>query len=196
MNAPNPDRAAKDAAYAERNRLVALLAALFPGSLEENAAGSPEDRAEGWNWIVYVELPTGQASWHLHDRELPLFAHVPRNQGRAWDGHTTEEKYARVERLAAQMYSHAQIFFPDAEAVFAGRLPHPDILRVQRVTEALRAHLAEAPSGVVSWQWQEVEYSYGATPADKLVIRASRLPRHGWRRAARPPVEPAEIGDA
>lgn len=99
------ERAAKDAAYTERNRLVALLAALFPSSLEENRDGSPEDRAEGWNWVCYVDLPTGSATWHIPDRELSLFDHVPRHQGRQWDGHTTEEKYARIERLVAEWAS-------------------------------------------------------------------------------------------
>ena len=155
MNAPNPDRAAKDAAYAERNRLVALLAALFPGSLEENAAGSPADRAEGWNWVVYVGLPTGQATWHLHDRELPLFAHVPRNQGRTWDGHTTEEKYARVERLAAQ----------------TGR--HPDSCRrCVAAREAVKAVPLAYVAGL-----------FGA-PAPGAVRRGYECPEHGYQEMA------------
>lgn len=37
--------------------------------------------------IAFIELPTGQASWRVPQ-------HV-----RAWDGHTTEEKYARIERF-------------------------------------------------------------------------------------------------
>lgn len=36
--------------------------------------------------VVYIELPTGQVSWHLpqHTKE--------------YDGHTTEEKYDRIHR--------------------------------------------------------------------------------------------------
>jgi len=91
-------RAQKNAAYTERNRLVALLAALFPSSLERHP---DEDTAweNEWRWICFIDLPTGQASWHLHDSELPLFNHVPRNQGRKWDGHTTEEKYQRIQQV-------------------------------------------------------------------------------------------------
>lgn len=33
--------------------------------------------------VVYINLPTGQVSWHLPEFAL------------GWDGHTTEEKYAR-----------------------------------------------------------------------------------------------------
>lgn len=86
---------AKDAAYAERNRLIALLAAIFPSSLEPTT--EPE---EGWSWICFVDLPTGQATWHIPDGELRLFGHVSRTHGRVWDGHTTEQKYRRIADLA------------------------------------------------------------------------------------------------
>lgn len=87
----------KDEAYAERNRLVALLTLLFPASLERH----PENEVweDDWRWIVFIDLPTGQVSWHIHDSELPLFEHISRNQGRVWDGHTTEEKYLRIEQM-------------------------------------------------------------------------------------------------
>jgi hypothetical protein len=91
----------KDAAYTERNQCVALLAALFPSSLERHP-DSDTTWDDDWRWIVYIDLPTGQVSWHLHDSHLAIFHHVPRFQGRAWDGHTTEEKYKRVAAVAAQ----------------------------------------------------------------------------------------------
>lgn len=91
------ERDGKDLAYNERNKCVALIASLFPSSLERH----PEEDAsweDDWRWIVFVDLPTGQVSWHIHDSELALFDHVPRIQGRIWDGHTTEEKYDRLLR--------------------------------------------------------------------------------------------------
>ena len=92
------ETASKDRAYTERNRLVALIASLYPSSLErhDDADKSWED---DWRWIVFIDLPTGQASWHIHDSHLPMFDHVPRFAGRKWDGHTTEEKYARISLL-------------------------------------------------------------------------------------------------
>lgn len=89
-------RVAKDAAYAERNQLVRALSKLYPASLERHDGEGGED---GWRWLVVIDLPTGQASWHIHDSELPNFTHLRMCEGRAWDGHTTEEKYARLERL-------------------------------------------------------------------------------------------------
>jgi hypothetical protein len=88
----------KDGAYDERNRLVAALSRVFPSSLERH----PEvDKTweDDWRWIVFVDLPTGQASWHIHDSHLPLFSHLPRHQGREWDGHSTELKYQRLEQF-------------------------------------------------------------------------------------------------
>lgn len=88
-----------DAVYFERNHLVALLARLFPSGLAKT-------NLEGWDptWhnCVYIDLPTGQVSWHFHERELALFADLPPYE-KAWDGHTTAEKYARV-RACTEKY--------------------------------------------------------------------------------------------
>lgn len=87
----------KNRAYSERDKLVAALSKLFPASLELH----PENEAweDDWRWIVFIDLPTGQATWHIHDSELPMFDHLPRLAGRKWDGHTTEEKYQRLADL-------------------------------------------------------------------------------------------------
>lgn len=87
----------KNGAYAERNKLVALLASLFPSSLERHDGADWED---DWRWVVFVDLPTGQVSWHIHDSELLHFSHVLRLQGRAWDGHSNDDKWSRVARAA------------------------------------------------------------------------------------------------
>lgn len=90
-------RAAKDGAYLERNRVVAALACCFP-------AGVARTAIEGWDpeWenCVYVDLPTGQVSWHFHDDHAHLFARLPAYPG-AWDGHDTPEKYRRLAALQA-----------------------------------------------------------------------------------------------
>ena len=93
------ERASKDSAYEERNRLVAFVASLYPASLERH----PDEDTEwedDWRWIVFIDLPSGQATWHIHDSQLGYFDHLPRNQGRKWDGHTTEQKYAALSSLA------------------------------------------------------------------------------------------------
>jgi hypothetical protein len=90
-------QATVDAAYLERNKLVALIAALFPSVRCHTAI---EGWDPSWHNCVFIRLPTGQASWHFHDREAVLFAHVPEGEA-TWDGHTTEQKYERIAELAA-----------------------------------------------------------------------------------------------
>lgn len=87
----------KNEAYAERNKLVRLLASLYPSGIKQTAI---EGWDEAWHWCVYIDLPSGQASWHFHVDELPLFQGLPPYAGE-WDGHTTEQKY---EAILAQAY--------------------------------------------------------------------------------------------
>lgn len=85
-----------NAAYTERARLVALLAALYPSTWNFGDETEPD-----WT-VVYVQLPTGQASWHVRESDMGLFEHVRRDDTTAWDGHTTSEKYERIAALAKQ----------------------------------------------------------------------------------------------
>lgn len=93
-------RCRKDNAYAERNRLVAVLAGMYPSGLARTAIAGWDPE---WHNAVYIDLPTGQASWHYHDSHHFLFAHLPPYGGK-WDGHTTEEKYERVARLTQELF--------------------------------------------------------------------------------------------
>jgi len=85
-------RSQKDAAYEERNKVVAALAHLYPSGL------LPTPGWLEWSGCVYIDLPTGQVSWHYHDSHAPMFAGLP-PYTKEWDGHTTEEKYARLAAL-------------------------------------------------------------------------------------------------
>lgn len=93
--------AQKNGAYAERNQVVALLARMAPWMGWNSGIGyHPESDATwepDWRTIVFVDLPTGQASWHFHISEQHLLQRglLPSYLGE-WDGHSTEEKYRRV----------------------------------------------------------------------------------------------------
>jgi hypothetical protein len=89
--------ARKDAAYLERNQVVAALAKCFPSGVARTAI---EGWSEDWHGCVYIDLPTGQASWHFHDSQAYLFDGL-QLYTKAWDGHSTEEKYRRLASLAA-----------------------------------------------------------------------------------------------
>jgi hypothetical protein len=82
----------KDAAYFERNQVVAALAKLFPSGIARTAIAGWDSE---WHGCVYIDLPTGQVSWHFHDSHGYLFAGLPAYEGK-WDGHDTNEKYQRL----------------------------------------------------------------------------------------------------
>jgi len=84
-----------NAVYRERNQFPSGLAHLWPTVL------TPATDYVG-TWIVYLESPAGQLSWHIMPEDLDLFEHVDRRETYPYDGHTTEEKYARLT-LALRM---------------------------------------------------------------------------------------------
>lgn len=88
--------ARKDGAYEERNKVVAALAKLFPSGVARTAI---EGWSEDWHGCVYIDLPTGQVSWHFHDSQAHLFAGLP-PYTKPWDGHDTPEKYRRLAALS------------------------------------------------------------------------------------------------
>lgn len=95
----HPD--ALDEAYTERNRLVALLARIYPSGIRKTAI-------KGWDpcWhnCVFVDTPQGQMSWHYHDRDADLFAGLP-PYTKPWDGHSTPEKYERLAQLTRSYWA-------------------------------------------------------------------------------------------
>lgn len=58
-----------------------------------------DDDADADEWaIVWVQLPTGQATWHV-PRRLVESSHLPYTR-LVWDGHDRTEKNERVRRFA------------------------------------------------------------------------------------------------
>lgn len=88
----NSHLAEKRRIYEERSRLIALISKMFPNSSIEK----DDNRDDEFSNVVYIELPTGQVSWHIRESEKDLFKHLER-KGTKWDGHSTQEKYERIE---------------------------------------------------------------------------------------------------
>lgn len=88
-----------DQVYLERAKLLAMVtrfAAWFQvpcGFGEHSLEDASWDPA--WRTIVYVDLPSGQISFHIHERDRALFKHLKPYAG-AWDGHSTDTKWCRV----------------------------------------------------------------------------------------------------
>lgn len=75
-----------DTDYDKRYRLV--LTAVWRASTLNLATGFRIDPTEPEWPVAYIELPTGQVSWHLPQHPI------------AWDGHGTAEKYRRCRAYA------------------------------------------------------------------------------------------------
>jgi hypothetical protein len=79
---------------------VAVLAALMPGTLSYSDPSTPA-------WAVLTLDGGGegeQLSWHIAPEDLDLFPHIPvTEEGLAWDGHSTDEKYERLREMTAVM---------------------------------------------------------------------------------------------
>ncbi len=91
------DKAEKDEAYRQRNHLVAALAHLYPsGVARTNIPGWSDD----WHGCCFIDLPSGQISYHFHDSHAFLFEDLP-PYTKPWDGHDKETVHARVKELAA-----------------------------------------------------------------------------------------------
>lgn len=88
-----------DMVYYERNNCVAALAQVARSLgykvfvTKTNIIGFEDE----WQNCIYIELPTGQVSWHFHDRESFLFSSFPKAESVEYDGHSTEDKYARLK---------------------------------------------------------------------------------------------------
>jgi hypothetical protein len=128
--------AARDGAYTERNRLVAFLASIHPSGVKKTAIPGWD---EAWHGCVYIDLPTGQASWHFHDSEAHLFAHLPPYDGE-WDGHTTEEKYERLF-LAGSHAKQTDELLADYMKFADALMPHTKKQndRIEKLEAALRS---------------------------------------------------------
>ena len=84
------------AVYRERDTVVALSALLAQHYGMRVWVGEDATAQDGWKNVVYIELPTGQVSWHFPDHESYLFNHLEKPTDTKWDGHNTDVKYQRI----------------------------------------------------------------------------------------------------
>lgn len=86
-----------DAAYRERAHLVAHLATCYKATIGYTDPDEPD-----WA-VILIDLPAGQVAWHISPEDMELFGHVRRDDDGVWDGHTTEEKYRRLDAATGLM---------------------------------------------------------------------------------------------
>jgi hypothetical protein len=108
-----------NAVYTERNKLLALVAkqaiALgFQAGVMQDLSGD-----KCWQNVVIIDLPSGQCAWHIHKTEMVWFAFLDPYLG-AWKGHSTEQKYARVQAAQYKPPSlEPELIYLENSGVFA-----------------------------------------------------------------------------
>jgi hypothetical protein len=105
----------RDSGYGMRNDLIWWALVLARQAGYEVGVRIDPDEPE-WP-VFYIELPTGQVSWHLPQHRLP------------YDGHTTEEKYDRSGTFAQSQLDAikpAQPPLPDAMLYGSSTYPTPE----------------------------------------------------------------------
>ena len=83
---------APDEAYLDRNLAVQIFA-VMARHIGYNVG--VKNRNDEWP-ILYVDLPTGQVSWHIPKEEIA--AYFP-DYSDEWDGHNVNEKRNRLMRF-------------------------------------------------------------------------------------------------
>jgi len=86
-----------DGLYAERNLCVAALANMAQQLGYKTWIRLDTTGEVGYQHILFIQLPTGQVSWHLKDDELANFPNVELSNQISYDGHDTTEKYNRLK---------------------------------------------------------------------------------------------------
>ena len=88
----------KNGVYQERNVLVSGLTSVFPAGIRETEI---EGWHPDWNGCVFIDLPTGQISFHYHVSEAHLFDHLP-PYTKDFDGHDKKTVLSRIISLNDQ----------------------------------------------------------------------------------------------
>lgn len=85
--------------YTERNKCIALSAWLAKQLGFDTWIGIDKEQEKEWQNVVYIQLPTGQVSWHISETEMGLLNFLSKDESKSWDGHDSIEKYKRIESL-------------------------------------------------------------------------------------------------
>lgn len=150
--------AEKDEAYRQRNYLVAALARLYPSGVRNtDIPGWSDD----WHGCCFIDLPSGQISYHFHDSHRYLFDGLPAYET-PWDGHDKDAVHARLLAITAPpsgvregMLRAAEIVMAKHAELAARSYPPPKILRelcgaITRAAEQVNAEQMPATTTLVT----------------------------------------------
>jgi hypothetical protein len=87
----------KNSAYFERNNLVAALARVYPSGIRRTSIEGWDD---DWHGCCFIDLPSGQISYHYHNSHAHLFEGLSPYET-PWDGHDKDTVHARLAAIDA-----------------------------------------------------------------------------------------------
>jgi hypothetical protein len=97
-----------DSVYRERNRLAILVARLTKSLGYMPGRGADPNEGPDWQNMLYIDLPTGQISFHFGLADAHLLEGLAQYPIK-WDGHDNATKWARVlEATFEPFYSQAE----------------------------------------------------------------------------------------
>lgn len=90
-------RSQRDNTSIENRNLVAVLSRVFPSVIAHH---TPDESGvdNDWGYVVYMQLPTGQVSFHVGE-DRSWFSHLIIANISPWDGHSSEEKWIRIAKF-------------------------------------------------------------------------------------------------
>lgn len=88
--------------YAERDKVLVLLAKMAQEQGIPVGIAIDEDMPDVWKYVVVINLPTGQVSWHILEEELEWFTFLD-NHDMDWEDPAYEEKYKRVFKYVKEL---------------------------------------------------------------------------------------------
>jgi hypothetical protein len=83
----------------ERVILIAMLTKAFPSMIAYRSPDETgmDDGRDNYGWVVYIQLPTGQVSFHVGpDTRATWFDHLIVAPVNPWDRHTQDTKMKRI----------------------------------------------------------------------------------------------------
>lgn len=89
-----------DSVYEERNYVVAALSRAFPSGTRPTSIPGWDP---AWNECVYIDLPSGQISYHYHTKMAGLFKDLPAYT-KPYDGHRKIDVHDRLSALGVGPY--------------------------------------------------------------------------------------------
>lgn len=89
-----------DDVYHQRNMLALALAKhTLELGLEAGIGIDPDEPSPDWRFVLYIDVPGGQLSYHLAPHEVAMFTDQLPSYSKRWDGSSKDQHHHLIEVL-------------------------------------------------------------------------------------------------